>query len=297
MIYSDTLSLAAPESGACAALGNFDGLHIGHRAVIGAAAASGFFSVVVTFCRNPRGVLGAPPPTPLTRSLKMRELGRLGADAVVELDFGEIRDLSPDEFAGLLFKNLRARQVVCGYNYHFGRGGAGDAGALKALAAKHGASCAVIPPVTLGGEEVSSTAIRGLIIGGQLEKANAMLGRAFAYDFPVVRGDGRGRGFGFPTANQVFPRDFVLPKFGVYASKTVIGGKIHTSVTNVGTRPTYRTASPLSETHIHDFSGDLYGQNVEVMLLSYLRGERLFENTDALRAQLAADSARSRIMG
>ena len=129
---------------------------------------------------------------------------------------------------------------------------------------------------------------------GRPEEANAMLGRPFCYDFTVVGGDRRGRKLGAPTINQFFPSGFVVPKFGVYASKTLVEGRYHPSVTNIGMRPTIGTQSLRSETYIMDFSGDLYGQNIEVSLLHFLRGEVRFESLDALRAQIAADAQAAR---
>lgn len=144
------------------------------------------------------------------------------------------------------------------------------------------------------GLPVSSTRIRAALEQGRPEEANAMLGRPFCYDFTVVGGDRRGRKLGAPTINQFFPSGFVVPKFGVYASKTLVEGRYHPSVTNIGMRPTIGTQSLRSETYIMDFSGDLYGQNIEVSLLHFLRGEVRFESLDALRAQIAADAQAAR---
>lgn len=298
MIYSKSLSLQIPDSGACAALGNFDGLHIGHRAVIENAAGSGYYSVVVTFARSPRAYIDTPPPTLLTHSLKLRELESMGVDAVVDLDFAEVRHLTPTEFIELLQSKLKLCRIVCGFNYHFGQNGAGDAALLEQLASRFGIESVITPPVTLSGEEVSSTAIRRLLRSGDLEKANQMLGRPFSYDFSVVHGASRGHSFGYPTINQPFPAGFVLPAFGVYATRTVIDGKLYPSVTNIGIRPTYLAHTPLSETYIHGFSGDLYDRNVEVRLIRFMRGEVAFESAGELIRQLRADSEESlRILG
>lgn len=285
-----------PQNGTSLALGNFDGVHIGHRAVIGAAVQMArrwdFLPGAVVFREHPQKALrGAAPARLCDDRMRLLAFENAGAKAVCVLDFEEIMPLSPEAFVEqILVRRLHARALSCGYDYRFGGGGAGDAGRLRELCLHHDIRFSMTDEVDFGGLPVSSTRIRAALEQGRMEEANAMLGRPFCYDFTVVGGDRRGRKLGAPTINQFFPEGFVVPKFGVYASKTLLKGECHPSVTNIGLRPTIGTQSLRSETYIMDFSGDLYGQNIEVSLMHFLRGEVKFDSLDGLRAQIAADA-------
>ena len=184
--------------------------------------------------------------------------------------------------------------VSCGFDYHYGKGGKGTAQTLSRELGKKGIKVFSKEPVVLGDEVVSSTLIRKLIAQGDVEKANIMLGEDFSYDFSVGKGDGLGRVLGFPTMDQYFPEDFVVPRYGVYASRVIFEGKCYPAVTNVGIRPTISKTSLRSETCILDFSGDLYGKNVEVSLLKFIRDEIKFPDLDALTAQIERDIIEAR---
>ncbi len=285
-----------PQNGTSLALGNFDGVHIGHRAVIGEAVQMarrwGLLPGAVVFQEHPQKALRGQAPARLCDDqMRLRAFEAAGAKAVCVIDFEEVMSLTPEAFVEqILVCRLHARALSCGYDYRFGGGCTGDAGRLRELCLCHGIRFSMAEEVDFGGLPVSSTRIRAALEQGRTEEANAMLGRPFCYDFTVVGGDRRGRKLGAPTINQFFPEGFVVPKFGVYASKTLVEGQYHPSVTNIGLRPTIGTQSLRSETYIMDFSGDLYGRKIEVSLMHFLRGEVCFDSLDALRAQIAADA-------
>lgn len=289
-----------PQKGTALALGNFDGVHTGHRAVVGAAVQMArqwdLLPGAVVFREHPQKALrGYSPARLCDDKMRLHAFESAGAQAVCVLDFEEIMPLSPEAFVEqTLVRRLHARALACGYDYRFGGGGAGDAARLRELCMRHDIRFAMAEEVDFGGLPVSSTRIRAALEQGRTEEANAMLGRPFCFAFTVVGGDRRGRKLGAPTINQFFPESFVVPKFGVYASKTLVEGRWRPSVSNIGLRPTIGTQSLRSETYIMDFSGDLYGQNIEVALLHFLRGEVRFDSLDTLRAQIAADAQAAR---
>lgn len=284
---------------ACIALGRFDGVHIGHTAVIRRAAsfrASGLTAVVAAFSPFAASS-GSLPGSPriITDSLRNRAFADCGAEILIRLDFEEIRSLSPEEFVrDVLRDRLHAKAVCCGFNYRFGKNRHGTADLLQALATRYGMEVSVVAPVLYEGEAVSSSRIRQCIADGDMESARAMLSRPFSYDFPVSSGDRRGRLLGAPTINQIFSPDFIRPKFGVYASRAYVDGQYHAAVTNFGVRPTIGTDTVLSETCIMDYQGDLYGQPVEVGLIRFLRKEVRFQTLDELSRQIHEDAQTSR---
>ncbi|HZK39604.1 MAG TPA: bifunctional riboflavin kinase/FAD synthetase [Clostridia bacterium] len=274
------------------ALGTFDGLHKGHTAVIDSALAfkaQGLTSCVLLFDKHPQEVLaGTAPLAILSESLRLKELDKMGVCHFV-ISFEDVRDLTAIEFLEeILIKRLNAKAVCCGYDYHFGHDGA-DATELKELCQAKKIECKVTHAVKFEGLPISSTRIRTAIKNGDLEAANAMLGRAFAYDFEVIDGKKRGRKLGIPTINQSFPQGFVIPKVGVYVSTAIVDGSRHASVTDIGFRPTFNGTTLRSETSIVDFSGDLYGDNIEVRLMKYLRAEKKFSSPQALVDQIKQD--------
>lgn len=287
------------EKGSSVALGYFDGIHTGHTAVLNKALERarlrGLVPVVMLFDIHPRKLISGKIPPMLTSEERKREILTDMGFTVVDFNFRQAIDFSPEEFIEkILVDSLNARAVCCGFDYHYGKGGKGDAVSMKKQLAERDIEFFSIEPVILGKEIVSSTFIRQLIAEGEIEKANTMLGHPFSYDFVVRKGDGRGRTIGFPTINQFFPQDFIVPKYGVYASVTRVGTKKYPSVTNVGIRPTVSMDSMRSETCILDFSGDLYGKRVEVSLIKYLRGEIKFPNVQALRQAIAKDIENAR---
>jgi riboflavin kinase/FMN adenylyltransferase len=285
-------------------IGNFDGLHIGHRqilrTVIDRARARDGEAVVYTFDPHPRKVLQADraPSLLTTTEQKLELLAAAQIDLVVLEPFTpEFAKTTPEEFVR---EHVHARidplEVYVGYDFHYGRDRAGSMKLLTELGPRLGFAVTIIPEVTIGGRDVSSSRIRELLAAGDVEEAKRMLGRSFAVRGGVIRGDQRGRTLGFPTANLA-PENEVIPAHGVYAGHvrlldeaTPAAGARFAAVTNVGRRPTFKENDPaLAEAHLLDFSGDLYGRRIEVSFEARLRGEERFPGPDALRAQIARD--------
>ena len=275
------------------ALGTFDGLHKGHTAVINSALAfkaQGLVPCVLLFDKHPQLVLtGKAPVEILPESLRFKELDKMGVRHFT-VSFEEVRNLTATEFLEeILIKRLDAKAVCCGYDYRFGHDGAGDAVLLKTLCEERNLACKVTQAINFEGLPISSTRIRAAVENADLAAANAMLGRAFSYDFEVVGGKKLGRQLGIPTINQNFPDGFVIPKYGVYISGAVVDGIRYAAVTDIGFRPTFNESTLRSETCITDFSGDLYGRRVEVGLMKYLRAEQKFDSPQALSEQIRCD--------
>ena len=280
------------------ALGNFDGLHRGHMAVLqtalDCAAARALRPAVLLFDRHPREVLtGVRPPMLMTENEKRRRLERLGFSVEI-ISFEQVQRLSPAAFLELLRALFSPSVLCCGNNYRFGAKAAGSVETLRALCPALHMEVRVAPDVLFEGEPISSTRIRALLEAGSVESANRMLGRPYSYTLCVIDGDKRGHRLGFPTANQCFPTDFVQPLYGVYASKVCLNQKWYPAVTNIGVRPTIGTPDCRSETYILGYDGDLYGQPLEVHLLRFLRRETDFGSLDALKAQIAADAKKAK---
>ena len=277
------------------ALGNFDGLHRGHAAVLQkakeCALKAGLTPGVLLFDEHPKQVLcGEAPPLLMTGEEKRALLEEAGFTVLI-LSFRQTRDLSPQAFVRLPAETYHARVLCCGANYRFGKDAAGTADTLRDLCPACGLELHVVPDAIYCGALISSTRIRAAVEQGAIEDANAMLLRPFSYRLPVAVGDRRGQKLGFPTINQYFLPAMVRPCAGVYASKVVLNGVCYPAVTNIGVRPTIGTGEFHSETCILGFSGDLYGRQIRVTLLRYLRPERKFQDFDALRAAMTADAA------
>ena len=291
MIVSD--ALFALEGGCIAALGTFDGVHLGHRRVLAEAAQAGLPVAVVTFAQNPQSVLGRQAKQRILSPARCDALfEELGVAAVIRLDFVSVRNLAPETFLDRLVAELGAKGFACGYNFRFGRQASGSADTLTAYATERGLFVSVCEPVTAMGEAVSSSRIRAAIAAGDMETANAMLGSCYRIDAPVDHGDARGRLLGFPTLNQALDDTYILPRTGVYASRVAIDGVTYPAVTNIGVRPTFgATPAALAESFVIGFSGNLYGERVCVELLRFLRPEQKFDSPEALIAQMKRDAA------
>lgn len=279
-------------------LGSFDGLHKGHMKVIACAfemqQKHGLLPLVLLFDAHPMlAVQGKAPDMILQPTLRDELIAKTGAGKRI-VSFREVRDMTCREFfEKILLEKLNAGGICCGWNYRFGRNNEGGIETLKALCEEYGVELTVTKPVDFGGEPVSSTRIRQAVENGDIPLANTMLGREFRYKNVVVDGQHRGRLIGAPTINQRFDAGFVKPKKGVYASVTVVDGEEYPSVTNIGLRPSFENEDFRSETCILGFSGNLYGQDIEVRLLRYLRGEIKFDSMEALGAQIQADAEKS----
>ena len=277
------------------ALGNFDGLHRGHglgqQKAKECALKAGLTPGVLLFDEHPKQVLtGEAPPLLMTGEEKCALLEKAGF-TVLTLSFRQTKDLSPRAFVRLLRETYRVRVLCCGDNYRFGKEAAGTVATLRELCPTCEMQLHVVPDALYRGALISSTRIRAAVEQGNIEDANAMLLRPFSFQLPVAAGDRRGRMLGFPTINQYFLPAMIRPCAGVYASKVVLNGVCYPAVTNIGIRPTIGTGVFHSETHILGFSGDLYGRQVRVTLLRYLRQERKFQDLDALRAAMTSDAA------
>lgn len=280
------------------ALGSFDGLHKGHMSVIACALSEkehGLVPLVLLFDTHPLSVLTGKTPAEILQKGKRDEiLSALGVKTET-VSFEEVKEMGCREFfEEIIVKKLNAGAVCCGENYRFGRRHTGNCETLKALCGEHGVKLIISPTVEYNGQPVSSTRIRAAIENGDISLANSMLGREFSYKYTVVSGDKRGRLMGAPTINQRFGKNFAVAKKGVYASVTVVENKEYPSVTNIGLRPSFENEDLRSETCILGFSGDLYGKDIEVRLLEYIRPEIKFESMEALSAQIKADAEKSK---
>ncbi|MDR1564433.1 MAG: riboflavin biosynthesis protein RibF [Oscillospiraceae bacterium] len=271
------------------ALGIFNGIHRGHTKIISTAVKCGG-DIVVFSLKNSNKKGGKL----LTQSMRTNILERMGVNTLLEPDFEQLRSLSPSEFVSDILKaTLNAQNVVCGFNYLFGKGAQGTPELLCELCAKQGITAHVLPPVEEDGAAVSSSRIIALLQNGDVKAANRLLGRPFCYDYEVQYGNQVGRLMGTPTFNQHFEPDFCIPKFGVYASIVRYEGALYSAVTNIGIKPTVGSAFPLSETWIPNFNADLYGKRVEVFLQEFLRDEARFSGIDLLREAILKDAERA----
>ncbi len=286
--------------GVSAALGFFDGLHMGHQSVIKAAAEekkNGLTPAMITFSENPRSILtGAAIERLMTAQDRYDMLERLGIEILYELDFESVRNLSAEEFVkDVLKEKTGAAAVYCGFNYHFGRLGAGDEKTLRSLCSAVGIRASALPPVIFENEPISSTRIRNMLKQGDVSRANKMLGRRFSFNFKISRGNRLGRKMTTPTINQVFPKNFILPKFGVYAAVAVIDGISRPAVTNIGVKPTVGSDFPLSETWIlNGEMGSLYGKSAKIELVEFIRPEKRFSGIEELRQAIINDGEKAK---
>ncbi len=275
------------------ALGNFDGLHAGHRSVLNKAKNysldNNIRAVALVFDIHPKTYFGKRIGLLMTDEDKKKFIREIGLETQT-VSFDEFRDFSAEDFVEKVLKNkLNAKAVFCGFNYHFGKGGKADAADLKRICSKYDIEVYVNEETFVDGEKVNSSRLRELLKSGDVEKANKLMTQNFSYFLEVVHGQKRGRSMGFPTANQYFPPDLVIPKFGVYASTTEVDGKIYHSFTNIGSRPTFPENDIRSETHIFDFDDDLYGKTVRVSLHKFMREEVKFSSPEELVEQLKKD--------
>jgi riboflavin kinase / FMN adenylyltransferase len=283
------------------ALGNFDGVHLGHQAVLRRALEEGRRKgsrvVAATFDPHPRAVLGRQPKLLTTLELRREALLRYGVDEVRAIRFDEeLSRKSPEEFVrDVLVGEIGAEAVVVGQNFRFGHRAEGDVGELERLMRSFGREAYAVPVRSEEGQSgISSTHIRHLVSGGQVEEAARLLGRPYVLRGEVVVGDRRGRSIGFPTANVVPDPAVVVPARGVYAGFVRVGKGTHTACTNVGVAPTFERGESRVEAYLLDFEGDLYGRVVDVGFMHKIRPEKKFSGVEELKKQIARDVEEAR---
>lgn len=287
------------------AIGDFDGVHLGHQEVIGRALltanALGLKSAIVTFYPHPRAVMGQDKYvdllTPMKKKMEIFESMGVNHTYIVTFDASLMR-LSPEQFVDQVLDRLGVNSVICGFDFTFGFQGKGTPDSLCELS--HGKfSVEVVRPFHMNGEKVSSTRIREALQLGELETVTRLLGRPYSLSGIVVDGAKRGRTLGFPTANLQLDEPFVSPTNGVYAIKATVRGEVYQGVMNIGVKPTFETGElkPSFEAHLFEFSEQIYGETVMVELIAFLRPERKFTSLDELVDQIKrdADEAKQRL--
>ena len=282
------------------ALGFFDGVHLGHQALLAAcrelADEHGCQAGVVTFTSHPDSlVLGESPALLNTSDDRARLLYAFGMDIVKEIPFD--RELMTTHWSVFLNSLLAAGAAgfVCGDDFRFGSGGLGTPKKLAAYCEKRQLPYAIVSEQVMDGERISSTRIRSLLEQGDLENVSCLLGHPHVLTGIVTPGKQLGRTLGFPTANLPFPAELARPKFGVYVCVTLVADKTYVSLCNIGVRPTVEGESINAEIHLLDFAGDLYGKEITIAFLSFLRPEKKFDSLEELKAQIAEDIAQVRL--
>jgi riboflavin kinase/FMN adenylyltransferase len=286
--------------GATVAIGNFDGVHRGHKAVIAAALARGRAlkpSAALTFEPHPRAFFN--PDEPLFRltpeAAKLRLLAATGLDGAIVLTFNaDVAKLSAEDFVQrVLVDRFAISGAAIGFNFHFGANRAGSPEFLQAQGKQHGFTVDIVPPLLDGGRPVSSGPIRAALAAGRLDDAAEFLGYPWFVSGTVIHGDKRGRELGFPTANLRLDPACAL-RHGVYAVRTAIAGRRYDGVANFGRRPMFDTGAVLLEIFLFDFAGDLYGANIDVAFMAWLRDEAMFASAKDLMRQMKEDSRLAR---
>jgi riboflavin kinase/FMN adenylyltransferase len=283
-------------------LGVFDGLHLGHQRimkhVVDRARAADAVATAITFDPHPRAVLHPESAPPLLQTLDQRlanfEVLNIEQAIVVKFDRSFAGQPAEQFLRDVVHDRFHAKEVYLGHGFAFGRDRGGNIDLLRQMGAELGFLADEIDEVQVRGRRVSSSAIRRLLAEGRVNLARVMLGRPYGVEGAIIRGNRRGHTIGFPTAN-LKPQNRVIPKYGVYATATLIDGVWRRSITNIGVRPTFEDANePSIETYIFDFNEDLYGDVLRVRFLHRIRDERKFSGVDELRAQIERDTARAR---
>lgn len=283
-------------------LGNFDGLHMGHRRLISTmqqkAAEQGLLSVVFSFYPHPMFLFGNRDHQALIMSPeeKKRTIEQMGVDCYVEYPFTkDFAAMAPEDFAvQLIFQAMRCKVLVVGENYRFGKNHAGNVALLQQLGAQYGVEVICIPAVMAQGERVSSTRVRKALVEKDLDLVNALLTEPYFIYGEVVQGKQLGRTIGFPTINVVADPQKLFPPNGVYATKSLYEGQYYPGVTNVGIAPTVHGTRKIVETHLFDFHQVIYGKYIQTQLYAFIRPEQKFDSVDALQKRMTVDAALAR---
>jgi riboflavin kinase/FMN adenylyltransferase len=286
------------------ALGNFDGLHRGHRKILErlrrVAHEHGATPVVMTFDPHPPRVVrpDKAPALIMTKAQKLEALADAGVEGAAIVRFTPaLSQWDPETFVRTVLVDwLHVAEVWVGANFLFGHDRAGNFTLLRTLGARYGFKAEKIDPVRYKDFVVSSTRVRRLVSEARVDEASALLGHPYFIDGMVIKGDARGRTIGFPTANLCTENE-LIPPHGVYATTIIVDGIVRPSITNIGTRPTVDSSGRTTiETHVFDFDRDLYGMSIRLAFVQRIRDERAFESVDALQAQIAADCGRARVL-
>ena len=296
MSVEQELANIAPDRHTILTIGVFDGVHTGHRylleRLIQRAKEEAALSGVVTFAPHPQAVLnpGSRPPMLCDLSTRIKSLRDLGLSIIAVLSFTpQLAQLGARDFVWLLKKHLKMQGLMIGPDFVLGKGGEGDTDFLRSLGQELAFSLEIVTPFSVNGEMVSSTAIRRALAQGDTKKVRRLIGRYFTVGGRVVSSSRRGRLLGFPTANLDIGTEQALPVNGVYATIAQIGGERLLSVTNIGTRPTFGDSQKTIETHLLDYSGDLYDKNLKVSFVQRLRDEKRFASSQELKEQISKD--------
>jgi riboflavin kinase/FMN adenylyltransferase len=296
MSFKEELAAFSPQQDTLLAIGVFDGVHLGHKALLSElkrqADEKGLVAGVVTFRKHPAAILPGQQQLPHLTSLteKIRLLREEGMAFIFTLSFTlELAQVSAEHFISLLQKHLKMRGLVIGADFALGRNREGDAETLSRLGRDTGFSVTVVPPVKLDGEIVSSTAIRNALASGDMKKVRWMMGRYFRLEERVVTGNGRGADLGYPTANLDVDPEQALPADGVYATWAYIDSNPLPAVTSIGRRPTFGGGERIVEVFILNYQGNLYGSRLKIDIIERLRGEMRFDSATALTAQIEDD--------
>ena len=277
------------------ALGYFDGVHLGHQAVIknavNYAKQNSGKSAVITFKDHPCCFFhGVCPKYILTREYREKFIADLGVDYLYELDFEKLAGLSAEEYLeNILIKHFSPKSISTGFNHNFGHNKTGDVKFLERESVKYNYKYFALPPQKYDGEVISSTKIRKLLSDGQIDTANKMLGRNFIIEGTVIKGRQIGRTIGFRTANILYPLELIDIPFGVYSVLVNYASQTYQGIANFGVRPTVNGHGALLEVHILDFERDIYGEVLEVKFIKMLRTERKFDSLDSLKQQISRD--------
>lgn len=279
------------------ALGNFDGVHVGHQKLINNTVQNskrnGLSSIIFTFVNHPKNITKQADAVKniITWKEKLEILESLGVDYLAAIEFDNVfKKMSPHDFVKLiLIDKLNMKEAHCGFHYRFGYKAMGDTQLLKALSNEYGFDLFILEPVKVDNMLVSSTKIRQLISTGQMEECAKFLGRRYALEGNVIYGKQNGKKMGFPTANLLVNESRVIPPNGVYITKCFVDNIVYNSITNIGYNPTFKGDRRLIETYIFDFNEDIYNQHIRVEFYKSIRGEIKFESVEALKEQIAVD--------
>lgn len=291
-VFDNLNTLSSPFESAVA-LGYFDGMHLAHRQIITEVLkhSKRYIPWVFTFTLAPdqsKNTLFQKPI--MSTDERVKEIEKMGVQGLFIPPFNEIKNLTAEEFVeNVLFKKMNAKFLACGYNFRFGKGNLGDVNLLKQLSQKHGVQLFVADEMTFKGKTLSSTYIRECLKNGNIENANLMLGAPYTITGEIVHGARLGSTLNFPTINQLLDTQKTQVKYGVYLSEVLVDNNTYPAVTNVGVKPTVNGNVPMAESHLIDFTGDLYGKYAAVKLINFLREETRFESLNELKTAVQND--------